>query len=109
AVIGPGGIVVEGRDIGTTVAPDAPVKIFLTAHPAARAARRGAELGATATDPSTVAATEQDLLRRDTADRGRAVSPLAQANNAIVVDSTDLDADAVIARVLDEVRAVAPA
>jgi cytidylate kinase len=101
-LIGQGGIVVEGRDIGTTVAPDAPVKVFLVADSAARAERRVRQEGGSA----TVAATEADLARRDAADSTRAASPLTQAPDAVVIDSTELDAPAVIARVLALVEAV---
>jgi cytidylate kinase len=104
-LIGAGGIVVEGRDIGTTVVPDAPVKVFLVADAAARAERRARQDGV-GTAGAAVAATEADLARRDAADSTRQASPLTQAADAVVIDSTDLDADAVIARVLDLVEAV---
>jgi cytidylate kinase len=104
-VIGDGGIVVEGRDIGTTVAPAAPVKVFLVADPAARAQRRALQ-DAGSTASGTLAATEADLARRDAADSTRAASPLTQAPDAVVIDSTALDADAVIARVLELAEAV---
>ncbi|MER8073312.1 (d)CMP kinase [Streptomyces sp. NPDC094034] len=88
------GIVVEGRDIGTTVLPDADVKIFLTASPEARAARRSGELtGKEATD---VAATKDALVKRDAADSGRKTSPLAKADDAVEVDTTDLTLQQVI-------------
>ncbi|MCL7379338.1 (d)CMP kinase [Streptomyces sp. 35G-GA-8] len=88
------GIVVEGRDIGTTVLPDADVKIFLTASPEARAARRSGELkGTEATD---VAATKDALVKRDAADSGRKTSPLAKAGDAVEVDTTDLTLQQVI-------------
>ncbi|MFE2640266.1 (d)CMP kinase [Streptomyces scopuliridis] len=88
------GIVVEGRDIGTTVLPDADVKIFLTASPEARAARRSGELkGKEATD---VAATKDALAKRDAADSGRKTSPLAKADDAVEVDTTDLTLQQVI-------------
>jgi cytidylate kinase len=86
-----GGIVVEGRDIGSTVAPDAPVKIYLVADPAARAARRAAETGAVDT-----AAMQAALARRDEIDSTRTVSPLAKADGAVVVDGTHLTLDEVI-------------
>ena len=101
-LIGAGGIVVEGRDIGTTVAPDAPVKVFLVADPAARAQRRALQdAGGARAAAVAVAATEADLARRDEADSSRTASPLTQAPDAVVIDSTALDADAVIARVLE--------
>ncbi|MFJ1580136.1 (d)CMP kinase [Streptomyces sp. NPDC088147] len=88
------GIVVEGRDIGTTVLPDADVKIFLTASPEARAARRSGELkGKEATD---VAATKDALVKRDAADSSRKASPLAKAADAVEVDTTELTLQQVI-------------
>ncbi|WP_223291062.1 (d)CMP kinase [Streptomyces avicenniae] len=93
-----GGIVVEGRDIGTTVLPDADVKIFLTASAEARAARRSAEL--TGKEAADVATTRADLVRRDAADAGRTTSPLAQATGAVEVDTTELTLDQVIERVV---------
>ncbi|GHF50146.1 MULTISPECIES: (d)CMP kinase [Streptomyces] len=90
----PHGIVVEGRDIGTTVLPDADVKIFLTASAEARAARRNGELkGKEAAD---LAATQAALVKRDAADSGRKTSPLAKADDAIEVDTTELTLDQVI-------------
>lgn len=106
-LIGRGGIVVEGRDIGTTVAPDAPVKVFLTADAATRAARRAAQEGrvvAATPDGSTLAATEADLHRRDSADAARTASPLRQADDAVVIDSSRLDVAAVVAEVSALVR-----
>ena len=96
--IGDGGIVVEGRDIGTVVAPDADLKIFLTADPAARARRRAAEL--TAQHNRDLGFVEADLARRDTADSSRAVSPLAVADDAVTVDSSYLSLDEVIDKTL---------
>lgn len=93
-LIGAGGIVVEGRDIGTAVAPDARLKVFLTAQPGERAARRALETAA------SLDATEADLARRDRLDASRAASPLTQPPDALVVDTTDLDADGVVERIL---------
>lgn len=88
------GIVVEGRDIGTTVLPDADLKIFLTASAEARAARRSGELrGKEAAD---LAATREALVKRDAADSGRKTSPLAKADDAVEVDTTALTLDQVI-------------
>jgi CMP/dCMP kinase len=101
AIIGRGGIVVEGRDIGTVVAPDADLKIFLTADPTARALRRSAEM--TADQARDVATVEADLLRRDRYDSTRAESPLAMADDAIVLDTTQLS----LAEVIDRVEALA--
>ncbi|MBQ0850096.1 (d)CMP kinase [Streptomyces sp. NPDC057620] len=85
------GIVVEGRDIGTTVLPDADLKIFLTASPEARAARRSGELKG-----ADVAATREALIKRDTADSTRKTSPLAKAADAVEVDTSDLTLQQVI-------------
>jgi CMP/dCMP kinase len=94
-IIGDGDIVVEGRDIGTVVAPGAAVKVFLTADPSARARRRSAEQ-----DGADVAATRQDLLRRDTIDSGRATAPLAMATDAHHLDTTPYTLDEVVDRVV---------
>ena len=88
----------EGRDIGTVVAPDAGVKVFLTASPEARARRRAAELGA---DAATVLA---DQTIRDQRDTERAHSPLQAAPDALTIDTTDLTLDQVVARVVELVR-----
>ncbi|MGH8889528.1 MAG: (d)CMP kinase [Acidothermaceae bacterium] len=93
-IIGCGGIAVEGRDIGTTVCPGAPVKVFLTATVDARASRRAIEVEA------SEAAVRVDLDRRDRIDSARAASPLNQAPDAVAIDSTSLDAAQVIAAVL---------
>jgi cytidylate kinase len=93
ALISAGNWVAEGRDIGTVVAPDAAVKVFLTASPAERARRRAAELGA---DAGTVLA-EQAL--RDRRDEDREHSPLRPADGAEVLDTTGLGLDEVVTRV----------
>jgi cytidylate kinase len=85
------GIVVEGRDIGTTVLPDADLKIFLTASPEARAARRSGELKG-----SDVHATREALIKRDAADSSRKTSPLAKADDAVEVDTTELTLQQVV-------------
>ncbi|MFC5958959.1 (d)CMP kinase [Streptomyces pratens] len=85
------GIVVEGRDIGTTVLPDADLKIFLTASPEARAARRSGELKG-----ADLHATREALVKRDAADSSRKTSPLAKADDAVEVDTTDLTLQQVI-------------
>jgi len=90
-----GGGVLEGRDIGTVVFPDAELKIYLTADPAERARRRAKEV--TDLDYETVAA---DLARRDALDSNRKADPLAEAGDAVVVDTTGLDIDGVVASVL---------
>jgi cytidylate kinase len=98
-IIGAGGIVVEGRDIGTVVAPDAAVKVYLTADPEARAARRTAELAGV-----TVAATQQDLIRRDKLDSGRATAPLTMADDAHHIDTTPYTLEEVVEQVVALVR-----
>ncbi|MDH6466220.1 cytidylate kinase [Micromonospora sp. A200] len=90
-----GRIVVEGRDIGTVVAPDADLKVYLTASEAARAQRRSAE------DAVDVAATAADLARRDKLDSTRKVNPLQQSPDAVVLDTTELGIDEVVARLRD--------
>jgi cytidylate kinase len=93
--------VAEGRDIGTVVAPDAALKIFLTADPAERARRRAAELGA---DPQVVL---RDQTLRDEQDRSREHSPLKPAPGSIELDTTGLSIDQVvekIAELVDEAR-----
>lgn len=99
--IGDGGIVVEGRDIGTVVAPDAEVKVFLTADPQVRAHRRTAELAHT----DDVHATRADLERRDALDSNREVSPLTRAADAVEVDATHLTLDEVVDTVVAVVLA----
>jgi cytidylate kinase len=102
SIIGEGGIVVEGRDIGSVVWPEAEVKLFLTADPSARAARRTAENGA-----GSVEATQADLLRRDTIDSGRTTAPLTMPDGAIHLDTTPYTLDEVIQQVVEIVdRAV---
>ena len=93
------GIVVEGRDICAVVLPEAPVRIFITADPEARAKRRASENG------DEVSATISDLARRDLADSTRTISPLEIADGARVIDTTYLDLSEVIAQVIDIARA----
>ncbi|KAA1424098.1 (d)CMP kinase [Nocardioides antri] len=100
AAIGDGGIVVEGRDIGSVVWPQAQLKVYLTADPAARAARRALEAGS-----ADVAATQESLLSRDRIDSSRAVSPLTMADGAVHIDTTDLS----LAEVVDLVVGLATA
>ncbi len=88
-------VVVEGRDIGTVVFPDAEIKIFLTAGAAKRAARRLAELRAKGLDVAADAV-ESELLDRDRLDSGRDVGPLLQAPDAHLIDTTDMTVDDVV-------------
>jgi cytidylate kinase len=106
-VAGADAVVVEGRDIGTVVLPDATLKIYLTASPEERAQRRAGQLGVT--DPEKIAALAADMRRRDEYDSRRADSPLRPAEDAVVLDSTDLDRAAVVARIVELARAVVPA
>ncbi|WP_327093209.1 (d)CMP kinase [Nonomuraea sp. NBC_01738] len=98
-IIGEGDIVVEGRDIGTVVAPDAAVKLYLTASAEARALRRTAELNGT-----TVAAQQADMARRDTLDSTRKTDPLSMAAGAVELDTTPLTLQEVIDTVLSVVK-----
>jgi cytidylate kinase len=93
------GAVLDGRDIGTVVFPDAALKLFITATPEARARRRWLELrdrGVPA-DPADV---ERDVRARDAQDAARAIAPLRPADDAVVIDTTALDRDAAFAAVL---------
>ncbi|WP_433468740.1 (d)CMP kinase [Spirillospora sp. CA-128828] len=97
-IIGAGGIVVEGRDIGTVVAPDAPVKVYLTASEEARAARRAKDLAA---DPgASVTVTQAEQARRDRLDSTRKASPLTKAADAYEIDSTELSLAEVVEAVV---------
>jgi CMP/dCMP kinase len=91
-----GGVVMEGRDIGTVVFPDAPIKFYLTAEPLARAQRRAAELRARgeAVDEAVLA---REIAERDRRDAGRAHSPLRPAADAVLIDTTPLTLDEVVA------------
>ena len=99
SLIGDGGIVVEGRDIGSVVWPGAEVKVYLTADPSARAVRRTAENGAGSVD-----ATEADLIRRDLIDSGRATAPLTVPAGAVHIDTTPYTLQEVVDRVVALVR-----
>jgi len=93
-ILGEGDWVAEGRDIGTVVAPEAAVKVFLTASPEERARRRAAELG---TDPEVVL---RDQAMRDERDRSREHSPLAPAKDAVPVDTTGLSLEEVVDQIV---------
>jgi cytidylate kinase len=95
-----GGVVLEGRDIGTVVFPDAEAKVFLTATPVARAERRVTDLasrGTTADYETTLA----EIRARDAQDMGRTVAPLRPADGSITVDSTELGIEQVVARIVE--------
>lgn len=106
-----GGIVVEGRDIGTVVAPDAGLKVYLTAAANIRARRR-TDQDSAAGRLSTVDATLADVRRRDSYDSSRAASPLRPALDAVELDTSELDVHGVLARLralVDERGMAAPA
>lgn len=93
------GAVLDGRDIGTVVCPDASIKIYVTATPEERARRRHLEHQARG-EPATYEALLADIRSRDARDSSRAIAPLAAAPDAITIDTTALDADAVFAAAL---------
>ena len=95
---GTSGIVIEGRDIGTVVVPEAQVKVFLTASEATRAQRRTKDM---ADDPAaTLRVTQREMTRRDRLDSTRSASPLLKADDAVEIDSTRLGLDEVIAQIV---------
>ena len=92
----PGGAVLDGRDIGTVICPDADVKLFVTASAAERARRRHAELAAKG-DPRTIEEIEADVIERDRRDSERATAPLKPAADAVLLDTTEMSIDAAVA------------
>jgi cytidylate kinase len=98
-----GPVVVEGRDIGTVVLPHAPVKIFLTANLDERAARRAQELELQRNEDSE--RLKKAIATRDRADQNRTVSPLVQAKDAVLIDSTGRPVDEIVAEIVSLVRA----
>ncbi|MDZ4274820.1 MAG: d(CMP) kinase [Erythrobacter sp.] len=98
----PGGAVLDGRDIGTVIAPDADVKLFVTASVAERARRRWLELQGRGID-AALAAVERDIAARDARDMGRNDAPLLAAPDALVIDTTHLGRDQAINVVVDAV------
>ena len=99
----PGGAVLDGRDIGTVIAPDADVKLFVTASVAARALRRWKEMQSRG-EPHTLAEIEADLRRRDERDRTRAEAPLRAAEDAVVLDTSELGPEEAIAAAIAAVE-----
>jgi CMP/dCMP kinase len=97
-LIAAGNYVAEGRDIGTVVSPDSPLKVFLTASEKERARRRAAETG------TSVAEVREAIEDRDERDRSRADSPLRAADDSVEVDTTDLSPDEVVERIADLAR-----
>jgi cytidylate kinase len=103
AMAAPGGVVLEGRDTGSVVCPDAEVKFYLDATLEARARRRRDELaerGITA-DLATV---QNEVARRDRQDMGRSIAPLVRPPDAVLIDTTELDGDEVLERLVDAVE-----
>ncbi len=96
-----GGGVIEGRDIGSVVFPDAELKVYLDARPEVRAARRSKEV--TDLDYETVAA---DLARRDALDQGREASPLTRAGDAVEVDTSDLSVAEIVELIVAQLEPV---
>jgi cytidylate kinase len=99
-----GGVVMEGRDIGTQVFPDAEVKIYLDATSAARAQRRYEEDTARGVALASFQALKEEIEQRDHRDKTRADSPLVQAEDAIYIDSSSMAIEEVVERILDVVR-----
>ena len=100
----PGGAVLDGRDIGTVICPEAEAKLFVTASPEVRARRRHRELAAR--DPSvTLEGVLADVLARDARDMGRAEAPLVAAPDAVVIDTSDMGVEAAVAAAEAVVRA----
>ena len=96
-------VIMDGRDIGTVVLPDANVKIYLTASSKVRAKRRYDELTAKG-EKCDLDAIEQDIIDRDYRDMHRETSPLKQADDAVLLDSSDLDIDGVVAKMKDIIK-----
>lgn len=95
----PGGGVLDGRDIGTVIAPDAPAKLFVTATPLVRAQRRHAELTRSG-DPRDLATVLADIEARDARDSGRSTAPLVRAADAALLDTSELAIDAAVQRAI---------
>jgi cytidylate kinase len=97
-LIAAGNYVAEGRDIGTVVSPDSPLKVFLTADEEERARRRAADSG------ESVAKVQEDMRERDRRDQDRADSPLRAADDSVSVDTTDLSPEQVVERIAELAR-----
>jgi cytidylate kinase len=103
-----GGVVLEGRDMGTVVFPDAEVKFFLDARPEVRSKRRFLELETQGQD-TTAEEVHQLMLERDRNNRSRQLAPLKPADDAILVDSSELQIEEVVQRMLDHIEAMSQA
>ncbi len=99
------GVVMEGRDIGTVVFPDAEVKVYLDAAAGERARRRASDAAHTGGQQGNLAGLQTDLEARDQSDSTRPVAPLAMANDATYIDTTDMPIEQVVSRVMDIVKA----
>lgn len=104
---GADGAVLDGRDIGTVICPDADLKLYITASSEARARRRFEQLRA-AGEPSIYAEILKDVEERDKRDSGRAEAPLKPADDALVIDTTHLNADDVFSQVIEKIRNLPP-
>ena len=93
-------VIMDGRDIGTVVLPEAPCKIYLTASPRVRAERRYKELVEKGVD-CDLDQIEKDIIERDEQDMNRAIAPLKQAEDAVLLDSSDLSIDEVVSRIME--------
>ena len=102
---GPPGAVLDGRDIGTVICPDADVKIFVVAAPEVRARRRALEAQSRG-EPADQAAILADILKRDERDKSRSAAPLKQAADAVLLDNSDLDIEGGVRAAIDIVEAV---
>ena len=103
AVTGGRPVVLDGRDIGTAVFPEAPVKVFLTATPEARARRRLLQRGEVP-DPAKVATEAAQLAERDAQDSSRRVAPLRRAEDAVLLDTTDLEFEEQVGEIVRLIR-----
>ena len=99
-----GGVVLEGRDIGSVVFPNAEVKFFLTARSEVRAKRRYDELVAKGDTSASFESTLDDVRKRDAQDMGRAIAPLKQADDAVLVDSSEMGIEATVEKMAEHVR-----
>jgi CMP/dCMP kinase len=101
----PPGAVLDGRDIGTVICPDADVKIFVVAAPEVRARRRAIEAQGRG-EPADEAAILADILKRDDRDKNRSAAPLKQADDAVLLDNSDLDIEGGVRAAIEIVEAV---
>jgi cytidylate kinase len=99
-----GGAVLDGRDIGTVICPEAEAKLFVTASPEVRAHRRHAELRASGSD-MTYPQVLEDVRERDARDRDRSTAPLKPAEDAVLIDTSALDIDAAVAAAIAAIDA----